>query len=242
MTGPEREVGALVASGRSADVYDYGPGRVLRRRRKSPVGAAEPTVMRAVGAAGYPVPGVHRVDGHDMVLDRIDGVDLLTVLGKKPWLAWRTGRTLADLHERLVEVRVDRTDAAVSELPIRVEPGEVFFHGDLHPGNVIDSPDGPIVIDWESAGLGARDADVATTWLLMEIAEPDDVPACIRPLVGLIKWVMKQAFLRGVGRPRPQTVAAVCERRLADPNMRPVELQRIRAFAAAHAGGLLSEP
>jgi len=242
MNGPEPEVGRRIASGRSADVYEYGPGRVLRRRRKAPVDAAEPTVMRAVASAGFPVPAVHRVDRHDMVLDRVDGIDLLSVLGKQPWRAWRIGRTLAELHVRLAAIPVDPADPAVTGLPVRVGPAEVFFHGDLHPGNIIDSSDGPIVIDWEGAGLGARDADVATTWLLLEIAEPDDVPALIRPLVGMIKWVMKQAFMQRVERPRPETVAAVCGRRLADPNMRPVELERIRAFAAANAGGLLSEP
>lgn len=220
-------IGKLIGAGRSADIYEHGEGRVLRRSRSDPISAAEISVMRSVRAAGYPVPEVHSVEGCDMEMDRIDGVDLLTMLTKRPWRARMVGRMLADLHQQLAAIPLDGTDlTAVSG------SAEAFVHGDLHPGNVLLTATGPVVIDWEGAGVGAADADVATTWLLLATAEADDVPRVIRPFVGLIRGVVLRAFLRGVSAPRPETIAAVCEHRLDDPNMRPIELARIQAFAA----------
>jgi len=223
-------IGRLIGSGRSADIYEYGEGRVLRRDRSDPVSRAEPMVMRAVRSAGFPVPQVYAVDGSDLVMDRVDGVDLLTHLSKRPWRAHPVGVMLADLHRQLAAIPVGETD-----LSPEIGALESYVHGDLHPGNVLLTSDGPVVIDWEGAGVGARDADIATTWLLLETADADNVPLLIRPLVGLIRRTVLRAFVNRVVAPRVDTVAAVCTRRLDDPNMRPHELERIRAFASGYS-------
>ena len=47
--------GALIARGRSAEIFEYGDGKVLRRLQgERSVPEHEPVVMRAVRAAGYP--------------------------------------------------------------------------------------------------------------------------------------------------------------------------------------------
>ena len=100
--------------------------------------------------------------------------------------------------------------------------------------NVILTGEGPVVIDWEGARLGPRDADVAATWLLLEIAEVDDISRLLRPLVGLIRSQLLRAFLARVPAPSAPTVRAICASRLTDHNMKPVELERIRAFREQH--------
>ena len=40
-------------------------------------------------------------------------------------------------------------------------------HGDLHPSNVILSPDGPVIVDWYDASRGDAVADVARSCLML---------------------------------------------------------------------------
>ena len=225
------EPGPLIAHGRSADVYEYGEGKVLRRRKRSAHAPAhEPIVMRAVRAAGYPVPEVFAVDGGDMVMERIVGDNMLKLLERRPWLARRFGSMLADLHRRLSAIVPAPELVASGEVPTGYGSPEVFVHGDLHPMNVIITAAGPVVIDWEGARLGPRDADAAATWLLLAEGEPDDVPFLVRPLVSMIRSQLLKAFLDGMPRPTSETVRAVCDSRLTDHNMKPVELARIGEF------------
>ena len=235
MIGPgSREPGALIARGRSADIYEFGEGRVLRRKRSGPIPAREPVVMRAVRAAGYPVPEVFVVDGSDMVLERVAGIDMLRQLERRPWRARRFGKMLAELHLRLAAITPDPALLASDEVRQDLGPPESFVHSDLHPMNVILTGEGPVVIDWEGARLGPRDADVAATWLLLEIAEVDDISMLLRPLVGLIRSQLLRAFLARVPAPSAPTVRAICASRLTDHNMKPIELERIRAFREQH--------
>jgi aminoglycoside phosphotransferase (APT) family kinase protein len=57
----------------------------------------------------------------------------------------------------------DEVAAALARRP----HGEAVCHGDLHPGNVIMSPQGPVIIDWIDASRGDPLADVARSVLLL---------------------------------------------------------------------------
>ena len=190
------EPGPLVGTGRAADVYDIGNGRVLRRYRTDHDSTIEAAAMRAAWAAGYPVPEVFDADGRDLVMEHLDGPTMLKVLGDRPWRFGRIADQLADLHTRLAGLQID-----ARELPVRFEPAECLVHLDLHPGNVVLTSRGPVVIDWSNAGMGPRGADVATTWILLTIGEADDIPVALRPFVGAIRRRLLRRFLAGVDRP-----------------------------------------
>jgi serine/threonine protein kinase len=222
--------GPLLARGRSADVFDLGGGTVLRRRRGGPIPQSEVVAMRAAHRNGYPVPEVFDVDGADMVMERVDGTDYLSLLTRRPWRARQVGRILAELHNRLLDVPIEGLGLAA-----HAEPAEALVHGDLHPGNVLASPEGPVVIDWENAGTGPRDGEVASTWLVLSIGDPDDVPAPVCALVSTIRRSLISSFMAGVDRPSPATIVRVCELRLDDPNLSAAEKDRIREIGAAHA-------
>lgn len=223
--------GSLIAKGRSADIFEYGDRKVLRRLRDGrSVPEHEPIVMRAMRAAGYPVPEVFETDGSDMVIERVAGVDMVKDIERHPWRARRYGGMLAELHRRLSAIPFDD-----DQVPAEYGAREVCVHGDLHPMNVILTHRGPVVIDWEGARVGPRDADVAITWMLTEIGELDDVPWYLRPIVGLVRAQLLRAFLKGVPKPSKATIRAVCDYRLnRDRNMRPAEQARIREFMSAH--------
>jgi aminoglycoside phosphotransferase (APT) family kinase protein len=50
-----------------------------------------------------------------------------------------------------------------------LEDGHKVYHGDFHPGNVLTTTKGAIVIDWMTARVGNPWADVARTSLLLTI-------------------------------------------------------------------------
>jgi aminoglycoside phosphotransferase (APT) family kinase protein len=79
---------------------------------------------------------------------------------------------LADLHTRLHAVP-----------PRRARHGaDRILHLDLHPGNVILSPDGPVLIDWCNTAEGSPDLDIALTALILaEVAAGSYLPDFAAP-------------------------------------------------------------
>lgn len=234
--------GPLLGSGRDADVYALGSGRVLRRYRVPIDVAAEARLMRYLYTAGYPVPEVYEAVGRDMVLERLDGPDMLADLGRRPWLIPRHARTLADLHDRLHQITAPPGwPVAVGPGDVALGPGNVVLHMDLHPANVMLTSRGPVVIDWVNARSGPGGADVAIAYVIMATGDADLLPAHLRPVIGSLRMAFCRRFAAGV-RDSPWPHLATSARvRIANPNTRPAEAARLlriaeRAESARSAG------
>src|SRR5580698_11526395 len=104
--GGVMDPGPLLASGRDSDIFEYGPGLVLRRSREGRSMVREARLMEYVRSQGFSVPAVEEVseDGLDMVIERIEGPDMVAMMGSRPWAIPRLGRMLADLHHGLHEL------------------------------------------------------------------------------------------------------------------------------------------
>ena len=217
--------GPLIGAGRAADVYDIGGGRVLRRYRVPFDVEPEAAVMRHVGQAGFPVPRVYDADGPDLVMERLDGRDMLAELSRRPWLVRRHGRTLAALHNRLHEIQ-----APAGLAPASV-PGDRVLHLDLHPANIMLTSRGPVVIDWSNARAGAAGSDVAMAYLIMASSDTDLIPAPLRPVVGTLRAALVRQFLAGVHDDPKAHLARVARERAQDPHVRPAERSRLLRIA-----------
>jgi aminoglycoside phosphotransferase (APT) family kinase protein len=64
----------------------------------------------------------------------------------------RHARVLARLHDQLHQI------APPAGLRRPFGAGERIMHLDLHPGNVMLTPEGPVVIDWTNAAAGPAGA------------------------------------------------------------------------------------
>ena len=219
-------------------MYDVGGGRVLRRYRTRIDVTAEAELMRYLISAGYPVPEVFDADGQDLVLERLEGPDMLADLGRRPWLIPRHARTLADLHDRLHRVPAPPgCPPAVGPDGAHLCPGGAVLHLDLHPGNVMLTARGPVVIDWVGARTGAAGGDVAVAYLIMATADIDLIPRRLHPVVGLLRQAFLRAFVaRANDSPWPH-IASMARARIADVNTRPAEAQRLARFAGSPAHG-----
>ena len=217
--------GPIIGTGRSADVYDIGSGRVLRRFRASIDVQAEAQMMRHLAAAGYPVPEVYDANRRDLVMERLTGRDMLADLGRKPWRIPQHARTLADLHNRLHAI------SAPPGWPEALGPGDAVLHLDLHPGNVMLTSRGPVVIDWTNARAGAAGADVAMAYLIMATSDTDLLPLALRPVIRLLRAALFRVFLASVQDDPMPHLARVARARLTDRNTRPAEAERLRKVA-----------
>jgi aminoglycoside phosphotransferase (APT) family kinase protein len=222
--------GRLIASGRSADVYEARDGRVLRRYRDGRPAdrvAREAEVMAHARAHGVPVPEVFDVAGCDIVMERADGPTMLTVLGRRPLAFRRQARLLARLHAVVHAV------PAPEWLPATFGDGDgaqVLLHRDLHPQNVILTADGPRIIDWEGAARGPAVADVAMTWVIVGFS---DVAGLTSAGVRAVQALFTRSFLAAAGPVDRAWLAVAVRQRLADPHLLPPERVRLERLRVA---------
>jgi thiamine kinase len=218
-------VRTVVAEGREAIVYLQDDGtvvKVLREGIDPELAQREADVCGLLTAMGQSAPVVHGVvdvDGRPgLVMDRVDGTNLLGALEANPLRVLTAARVLGDVHARLHEVR------APSELPelhqalgdrIRAAPplpahlrgvalsvleqlptGDRLCHSDFHLGNMLGTWKEPVVIDWAHAVRGDPMSDVARTDLLHRHgALPPGTPRFFRAVAAVGRQVLANRYL-----------------------------------------------
>jgi len=187
-----------IAQGRTASLYTWGDTRAVKLF--SPEFQADAIKEHfAIGIAydaGLPVPSVHGivdVDGQQgIVMEHIRGSLLGNVIMFQPWKIRKFSREMAELHaevhshttrelpslndklEYLIRMRSDIPDdirEPVLKILSTLPSCDAICHGDFHTQNIIMTKDSPVIIDWVDATMGNPIADVARTWLLLEIAQ-----------------------------------------------------------------------
>ncbi|MFS0726627.1 aminoglycoside phosphotransferase family protein [Paenibacillus sp. 1P07SE] len=185
----------IIGEGNTATVYAWKTDQVLKLYR---AGYPEDAVAReydnakAIRELNFAKPKVHEkivVEGRQgIVYDRVDGESL------QAW-ALRTGDLtgcaayLADVHKALQEQPVSgvpyykdflRWGIGEDSVASRAEReralrlleqlgvGDTLCHGDLHPGNILLTQDGPVVIDFLNVCRGDRRYDIARSVYLMQ--------------------------------------------------------------------------
>jgi Ser/Thr protein kinase RdoA (MazF antagonist) len=261
-----------IAQGREAEIFAWEEGRVLRLFRGARTRRAlesEMAAMQAARAVAPLVPDVFEIEEIEgrsgIVMERVEGTDLITLLGKKPWMVWRAGTLLGKVHARLHEAvappelpplreRIERACGLPGMPPEIGEPvrvlladlpdGDRLCHGDFHPGNMLMTAHGPVVIDWPNVTRGDATADYARTALLLEMGSPPPgTPALVRYLEGIGRKLIAASYRRGYAMVRPVDKALVRRWRVvrmadrlagdAIPEERELLLRMLRAALAA---------
>jgi aminoglycoside phosphotransferase (APT) family kinase protein len=226
------DTGRLLASGRDSDIFEYGPGLVLRRAKSGRVIEREAQVMAYAAAHGYPVPRVHdvRAGGTEIVMERLDGPMMMNVMASRPWTVATNARLLADLHDRLHVI------PAPESLPQLESGGDRLVHLDLHPMNVMLTTRGPVVIDWANAARGDPLIDVALAYVLLTCPRAP-LPSVARLLVQPLRGAVGRVFTRRYRGPDLDAcIADAAEMKMLDRNMLPDEIEKCRRLAARKRG------
>lgn len=242
-------LGALLGAGREAEVYASGESAVIKVYRPGFGGhGSEAAALAALNGHGIAprLLDVVDCDGRPgLVMERLDGADMLTQLQHRPWRVLSMARTLAAAHlsmhdvqaptnlPDLREVLAARIGGAIAPLSLRRFAGQVLdglpagdrlCHGDYHPGNVLVGSDRVGVIDWPGAARGVPEADHARTLLLLRWADPlPGTSLMLRGLMAAGRSVLAhryaRAYARGARRP----------------------LQQVDSWLVVHAAARLSE-
>ena len=216
--------GPLIGSGRAADVYDLGDGTVLRRYRGTHHDVErEAEVMRYVRSQGFPVPEVYSASGTDLVMERIEGRTMMSILVDAPVKVLSHARLLARLQAALAEIVAPDWLMAPGWQADR--EADRVLHLDLHPMNVMIAPAGPVLIDWTNAAGGPPGFDAALTSVVIQTYDMTDLTERIG------QQVLVRAFQRARGRRLlAPYLAAACDHRLADAGTTPEERVAVAAL------------
>lgn len=230
--------------------------RLLRDPGAQQRNELQAAAIQAAGACGVRVPAVYGVTTAlgrpGLIMERIQGVDLLTLIGRRPWTVFRAARVSGQLHAQLHEVTAPdiippvrpllrRHIESCSTLPpplarfaldvLETLPdGDRVCHGDFHPGNIMMDGDTPVLIDWTNVTRGDPMADVARTHLMLSLGEP---PPGTSPLLRVMalggRTILIPLYLRSYRRQRPLDMDAM-------------RRWKIAIAAARFADGIQEEP
>ena len=187
-----------LAQGRAAEIFIWVDDQVIKLLRKGfskSALEAEAMITRIVYDAGLPVPtteGIVEVGGRPgIIFERIDGASMMDELNANPETVVQAAHLLAELHAAIHKVhvpnlltikeRLERNIHAVEGLKEGIREAalnaldglpnnDAVCHGDFHPGNILMSSRGPIIVDWNDTTRGDPLSDIARTLLLFRFA------------------------------------------------------------------------
>jgi aminoglycoside phosphotransferase (APT) family kinase protein len=200
------EVGLLIASGRTADVFAWGEGQVLKLYHNW-FGLEdirfEQRTARAIQASGLPVPAVGeiiQVNGRNgLIYQRVGGIPMWEVLARQPWRMIDFARRSAELHatlhltiaptdlpdqHRRLQRKIGQAEGLAEEIRRRalaalgnLPAGNSICHGDFYPGNILIAGRDEVIIDWMDASRGNPLADLArSTIIILGAAATAQIP------------------------------------------------------------------
>lgn len=199
-------VESLLAQGNTSDVYALGADAVVKVPRPGVPDhwiEIEAEYAAAVYQAGLPTPmilDVVRVEGRpSIVFERIDGPSMLDVLRDDHRAAESLAESMCAIQHSFhatdapaalptladrVASKIDQTEMVSAgerddarAVLAALAGGGATCHGDVHPGNILMSDRGPMVIDWFDATRGPAVADVVRSSLVVRpLTSGDESP------------------------------------------------------------------
>jgi uncharacterized protein (TIGR02172 family) len=225
----ETSLSAPIAEGRTAEMYEWRDGCVLKLYRAwcPPHWVEhESKVGHAITEAGIPTPAPGEIvevnHRRGLIYERITGISMLQDMNEHPWTLLKHARTLAELQIRINQLSIsglqsykdglmhtiiraphlsDNLRERVLNLLATLTDGESVCHGDFHPGNVLITDQGAVVIDWMTASSGNPWADVARTSMILTIGAKGagkQVSPMIRSIINLYHRTYLKQYLKHI--------------------------------------------
>lgn len=211
-----------IAEGRTAEIYEWQNGYILKLYHEwcpSHWVEHEAKVAHAITAAGIPTPAAGEIvevnNRRGLTYQRVSGISMLQDMNLRPWIILKHARTLAELQVKINQLSIpglhsykeglmhtikrapyleDELRKKVLDHLVSLSDGEQVCHGDFHPGNVLLTDQGAVIIDWMTASAGIPWADVARTSMLISIGAKS-AGKQVRPIIRFFIRLYHQIYL-----------------------------------------------
>ncbi|MDX8365550.1 aminoglycoside phosphotransferase family protein [Cytobacillus sp. IB215665] len=217
--------GKLIGQGNTADIYSLGDNQVIKLFKDDiPLEMIERefTMSRIIQTTKLSIPKVFKIIQIDnlygIVYEYIEGPSLLDQVLSNPSLVKEAAKTISDLHvdihktiiseeapsQKLIYARNIQQSNILSNIMkdqiinyLHTLPDDNFLcHGDFHPGNVLTSSNGLVIIDWMTAMRGNQAADAARTILILKFGIiPDSIPNRIRESFNSMRCTLLDEYI-----------------------------------------------
>jgi hypothetical protein len=176
-------------------------------------------------ASNYPAPNiVGELPDGSIILETLEGSTMLKDLTSRPWRIHQHAKTLAQLHRKLGDIE------APPSWP-QVCPGSSILHLDLHPGNVLITTNGPVVVNWNTVARGSASFDAALTYVMLRTGETDS-KLFARLVINIFRKTFAQFFAKAFGKEQIEKyLREAAELRLLNTNLSATERERVFALA-----------
>lgn len=198
------KLGALIGIGNTADVFDFGPGKVAKLFHAGyPLASVRKEFenSRLLNSLDVLTPKSHELfqleDRIAIVYDKISGVSLLDLIQQTRDVN-QYAVVLADIHKKILKTHLPSADPAKMILKRNIEHTAVlteqqknklfeilkvlpedqcFCHGDFHFGNILYAEGQYYLIDFMNICQGHPYYDIARTVYLIEFTPvPAEIP------------------------------------------------------------------
>lgn len=214
----------IIGQGNTAEIYDYGDGRILKLFRSGfPKSAAETEykktlmVQKIIDNVPKAYEFLNKDGRYGIIYDRIYGQEMLKTIISSGFKLNYYARKFADYHiqiqkcidepietvkEKLIH-DIERTNELDQHTKNKIydyiktlPDGNTLCHFDFHPGNIIISDQKPVIIDWMTVCKGDKNADAARTVLMFSYGEVPNVNDVIQKLLHLFQNHIKKVYLK----------------------------------------------
>jgi streptomycin 6-kinase len=210
-----------IAFGRRSSIFSQKNGKILKLYDKDfPIEKVHAEYMKACAIwksnllkVPEPIKEVTKYGKHGIIFEKIEGIALIDLFQKKPWLYFKNTKIIAGIHKSIHKISLSNIPSQQEEFTdlisksnrlnsidkinllkiLHAEYNPVLCHGDFHHGNLIQARSGVIyIIDWMDAFIGSNKLDVALTAVNAMVSDsPDHVPVFYRNSYELLKRVVR---------------------------------------------------
>lgn len=197
-------IGQRLGEGNTAAVFEWGKNEVIKIFHEHHQASSEADKAEIINRLGIPAPRLTNVIEHNgktaLIFERVYGQTMLSLIEPTSksivYYAGIMANLQLDIHcielepelesnlkqelihklnrtERLTGTQKEEIMKTINQL----SNGQSLCHYDFHPGNIMMSSDGPVIIDWTNALIGHHYADVArSSMMLKSNAMPPEAP------------------------------------------------------------------